>query len=403
MRILSLSKEKDLKQIMQDIHVDSYGIKIMLPKAQGYLLKVNALNNISANILKQEMLSLGGDVAVARGALTGKVKKTDCLIMGNLAQLGRLSDKLRKQPFGLHAMGREIGQVLENYQKENLSLVLGRHKLNFGKRSYVMGIVNITPDSFSGDGLYQGTGDRGQGTEDISRIIDFVQQLVDDGADIIDIGGESTRPGAKPLSLQDELSRVIPVIKAAAKKIKVPISVDTYKPEVANQALDNGASMINDITALNNNKMARVISRYKAGVAIMHMQGNPRSMQKSPRYLSLIDEIIKYLNDAVNRGVQAGIDREKIIIDPGIGFGKTLEHNLQILKRLKEFKVFGRPILVGTSRKAFIGKILNVGTEDRIFGTVAACVLAAKNGANILRVHDVKAVKQALLIEDRIG
>ncbi|MDO8662603.1 MAG: dihydropteroate synthase [Candidatus Omnitrophota bacterium] len=405
MRILSLSKEKDLKQLMRDIHVDTYGIKIMLPKAQGYLLKVNALNNISANILKQEMLSLGGDVAVARGALTGKVKKTDCLIMGSLAQLDRLSDKLRKQPFGLNTMGREIGQVLENYQRENLSLVLGGHKFNFGTRSYIMGIVNLTPDSFSGDGLYAGKDGKNYGlrTTDYGLICNYAEQLVKDGADIIDIGGESTRPGAKPVSLEEELSRVIPVIKAAAKKIKAPISVDTYKPEVARQALDNGASMVNDITALKNSKMSKAASHYKAGVAIMHMRGNPRLMQKNPRYVSLIDEIIEYLSAALTRGVEAGIAKEKIVIDPGIGFGKTPEHNFEILKRLKEFKVLGRPILVGVSRKAFIGKILNVGAEDRIFGSVASCVLAAKNGANIFRVHDVKAVKQALLIEDKIG
>ena len=382
--------------------MDAYGIKIMLPKAQAYLLKVNSLNSISANILKQEMLSLGGDVAVARGALTGKLKKTDCLIMGSLSQLNRLSDKLRKQPFGLNTMGRELSQALENYQKAKLSLVLGGYKFNFGTRSYIMGIVNVTPDSFSGDGLYPSAGCRVQGAKNISRVIDFAQKLVDDGADIVDIGGESTRPGAKPVSLRDELLRVIPVIKAAARKIKAPISVDTYKPEVAKQALDNGASMINDITALKDYKMAKVISRYKAGVAVMHMQGNPRSMQKNPRYISLIDEIIEYLAGAVNRGREAGIAKEKMLVDPGIGFGKTLEHNLEILKRLNEFKVLGRPILAGTSRKAFIGKLLATDTEERIFGTVASCVLAAKNGADIFRVHDVKAVKQALLIEDKL-
>ncbi|MDD2679760.1 MAG: dihydropteroate synthase [Candidatus Omnitrophica bacterium] len=392
MRILSVAGEKDLKRIMQAIKVDPYGIKIMLPKARAYLLKINSLSNISANILKQEMLSLGGDVAVSRDALTGKSKKTDCLIMGSLAQLGSLSNKLHKQPFGLDKMSAELSLALKNYQRKNLTLDLGRYRLYLGTRAYIMGIVNATPDSFSRDGL----GSKWEAVE-------YAEKLVRDGADIIDVGGESSRPGARPVSLQVELSRVIPLVKELAKKIKVPVSVDTCKPEVARQALDNGASLINDITGLSNIKIAKVISRYKAGVVIMHMRGKPRSMQKNPQYASLIDELIAYLAEAIDRGVAAGIAKEKIIIDPGIGFGKTLEHNLEILKRLREFKVFGLPILVGTSRKAFIGKLLNALPEDRIFGTVASCVIASENGAHIVRVHDVKAVKQALLIKDGIA
>ncbi|MDD5519131.1 MAG: dihydropteroate synthase, partial [Candidatus Omnitrophica bacterium] len=336
-----MTKEKDLKQVMRDIQVDPYGIKIMLPKAQGYILKINALSNISANILKQEMLSLGGDVAVSRNALTGKAKKTDCLIMGNLAQLGSLSNKLHKQPFGLDNLARDLSLALKNYRREKSSLDLGRHRLYLGARSHIMGIVNVTPDSFSGDGL-----------SDKCRAVEYAEKLVKDGADILDVGGESSRPGAKPVSLKTELSRTIPIIKTLVRKIKVPVSIDTCKAEVAHQALDNGASLVNDISGLKNIKIAKIASRYKAGVVIMHMRGNPRSMQKNPQYVSLIDEIIAYLAEAIARGVAAGIAKEKIIIDPGIGFGKTLEHNLEILKRLREFKVFGLPILSGTSRKA---------------------------------------------------
>jgi dihydropteroate synthase len=265
-----------------------------------------------------------------------------------------------------------------------------------------MGIVNMTPDSFSGDGVYtkgQSPACRQAGP---SGTVPIVEQMIRDGADIIDIGGESSRPGAKPVSLKDELARTIPLIKALARRIKVPISIDTSKPQVAQQALDNGASLVNDITGLKNNQMPKVISRYKAGVVIMHMQGNPRSMQKNPQYISLIDDIIEYLSCAIKKAEDSGIAKEKIIIDPGIGFGKTLEHNLEILKRLKDFKILGKPILVGTSRKSFIGKILNVQPQERIFGTVASCVLACANGANIVRTHDVKAVKQALLIGDNI-
>jgi dihydropteroate synthase len=390
--ILQASDQEDIKRIMQEIRVDPYGIKIMLPKAITHLIRLNSVSNIAANILKQEMLSLGGDAALARDALTGKVRETDCLLMGNLAQLDRLSGKLNKQPFGLGKLAGDLSRILTNYQKDNFTLDLGRYKLNLGKRSHIMGIVNATPDSFSGDGLYKSP-----------EIIDYVENIIKDGADIIDVGGESSRPGARAVPVKEELSRTIPVIKALAKKIKKPISIDTCKPEVAKRALDNGAVMVNDITGLRNPGMAKVIAKYKAGVVIMHMQGTPRSMQKNPQYRSLIEEIIEYLDCAIKRAEGAGIDREKIIIDPGIGFGKLTEHNLEILKRLAEFKVLGRPILVGTSRKSFIGRILNVPPQERVFGTVSACVSAVQNGAKIVRVHDVKEVRQALKVLDAIN
>jgi dihydropteroate synthase len=366
----------------------------MVPKATAHLVRINSVSSIAANILKQEMLSLGGDVAVARDVLTGKTRKTDCLLMGNLSQFMRLDEKLNKQPFGLNGLAGELSCALTNYKKNNFRVNLGKYKLDLRKgRTYIMGVLNMTPDSFSADGLYPST---------VNKIVDIVQKMVQDGADIIDVGGESSRPQAKPVPIKEELARTIPVIKALAKRIRVPISIDTYKPEVARRALDNGAVIVNDITGLRDPGMRREVSGYKAGVIIMHMQGNPRIMQKNPHYDSLIDEIIEYLDKAIERAVEAGIEREKIIIDPGIGFGKTLEHNLEILKRLKELKVLGRPVMVGPSRKSFIGKILNLAVQERIFGTVPACVLAVENGANIVRVHDVKEVKQALKITEAI-
>ncbi len=444
-RILEIPNHRDVKQIMQDIGVDPYGIGIMQPKAMRYLIGANSISNIAANILKQEMLSLGGEVAVARGALTGKLKKTDCLLMGNLSQFNRLNKKLNKQPFGLDKLAQDLRLTLKNYQRDNFVLDLGRYKLNLGSRIHIMGIVNLTPDSFSGDGLYslplpvpaRPAGGRcpcltGRQALPVTKIVEFVEKMVEDGADIIDVGGESSQPGAKPVSIKEELARTIPVIKLLIKRIKVPISIDTHKPEVARLALDNGAMIVNDITALRDPKMARLVAGYKAGLVIMHMKGNPRTMQKSPQYVSLLDEITEFLQKAINRAQESGIDKEKIIIDPGIGFGKTCGHNLEILKRLSEFKVLGRPILIGPSRKSFIGKILtqqgrpsyplrkglNAGPQERIFGastslsangehsrtigTVSACVLAAKNGARVVRVHDVRAVKQALKVTEAI-
>jgi len=384
---------------MQDINVDPYGIQIMAPKGMSYTIRINSLPCIAANILKQEMLSLGADVAVAKNALTGKIKNTDCLLMGNLSQFQRLNIKLNQQPFGLNRLAEDISRALLNYKKNNFILDLGRYKIKLRLRPVIMGIVNLTPDSFSGDGLYRASS-IGHRT---SSIIDFVENLVRDGADIIDVGGESSRPDAKPLSLKEELQRTIPVIKKISKKIKVPISIDTYKPEVAQQALANGALIVNDITGLRNPKMRKLIAQYKAAAIIMHMKGNPRTMQKKPVYESLIDEILKYLNRSVELALFSGIAEDKIIVDPGIGFGKTVEHNLEIIQKLKEFKVLGYPILIGTSRKSFIGKILNAGLQERIFGTVSACVLAVKNGADMVRVHDVKAVKQALKIAQKIN
>lgn len=402
MRILQINHPKYLKRIMQDIKVDPYGIKIMMPKARNYLIKINSLSNIAANILKQEMLSLGGDVALARDALTGKIKKTDCLVIGSLSQLSRLSLKLRQQPFTLNKVAEDLSHTLSDYEKKNFVLNLGRHKLNINEgHTRIMGIVNLTPDSFSGDGLYQSTVNSQQSA--VSRIADFIEKMVDDGADIIDLGGESTRPQARPITVREELKRTIPVIKRIIKKVKVPVSIDTSKPEVAKQALDNGAAIVNDITGLRNPEMAKVVCGYKAALVIMHMKGTPRSMQNDPEYDSLIDEIIEFLAQAIKHAEVLGIDKEKIIVDPGIGFGKTAEHNLEILNNLREFKILGRPLLVGPSRKSFIGKILGVSPQERVFGSIASCIQAVRNGANIVRVHDVKAVKQALKVSDSIN
>lgn len=386
---------------MRDIKVDPYGIKIMLPKANAYLIRINSVSNITANILKQEMLSLGGDVAIARNALTGRAKNTDCLIMGNLSQLIRLNHKLNKQPFGLNRLAQDLFQGLRNYQRDGFILEAGRYKLNLGRRSYIMGIMNLTPDSFSQDGLYR-TSHNAQRTTQLDNITGFAQKLVDDGADILDLGGESTRPGAQPVSIKEELKRAIPLIKLLAGRIKIPISIDTYKPEVARQALDNGASLVNDISGLRNPEMAKIVAKYKAAVVIMHMKGTPVTMQQNPQYSSLIEEIIEYLDKAIKRGEGFGIGKEKIVIDPGLGFGKLITHNLEILRRLAEFKVLGVPILVGPSRKSFIGNILNALPQERIFGTVSACILAVRNGARLVRVHDVKEVKQALKVLDAV-
>jgi dihydropteroate synthase len=398
--IQQLSRPKDIKKSMREIGVDPYGINIMFPKACAYLIRIKSLSNIAANILKQEMLSLGADAAIARGALTGQKKKTDCLLMANLAQLRRLSQKLNKQPFGLCKVSLEISEAIDNYRKDKFNLEIGKHRLCLGAKPVLMGIVNLTPDSFSGDGFY--SSDRVCFGSGLARVYDYAQKMVSQGAGIIDLGAESSRPQARIVSLKEELSRAIPAIKILAKKLRVPVSVDTRKPEVARQALECGASIINDIGGLRDLKMAKVIAKYKAAVVIMHMKGVPATMQKNTRYDFLISEIIEFLRNSIARALEAGISPGKIIIDPGIGFGKDLSGNLEILKSLREFKILGKPILIGPSRKSFIGQILGKPVEERLYGTLASCIIAAGEGANILRIHDIKQIKEALKVWEAV-
>jgi len=257
-----------------------------------------------------------------------------------------------------------------------------------------MGILNMTPDSFSDGGCYL---DKGLAVERAFR-------MAEEGADIVDIGGESSRPGSEAVALDEELKRVIPVIEAIASKLSVPVSIDTYKAEVARRAIDAGASIVNDISGLLfDNGMAKMVAECRVPVVLMHIRGTPRDMQRSPGYEALIPEIVDYLRTSIRIAEEAGIDGSNIVIDPGIGFGKTAEHNLRILKDLAEFEVLQKPILVGVSRKAFIGRILDdAATDQRLEGTAAAVSIAIMNGANIIRVHDVKEMAKAAKVADAI-
>ena len=257
-----------------------------------------------------------------------------------------------------------------------------------------MGIVNVTPDSF-----YDG-GKRFDGARAIAGAI----EMIDSGAEILDIGGESTRPGAQPVSVDEELRRVLPVIRELRQRSSVPISIDTYKEAVARAALDAGADIVNDVSALRfDPAMAALVARSGVPVILMHMQGVPQTMQREPRYQDVVLEVQDFLAARVRSASLAGIAREQIIIDPGIGFGKTLVHNLALLKDLHSLKSLGQPLLIGVSRKAFIGKILNsAAPEERLEGSLAAAVAAAFSGANIVRVHDVRETVRALRVTDAI-
>ena len=290
-------------------------------------------------------------------------------------------------------MVTQTNKALSCIYKEHFGLDYGSGILPLGDKTHIMGILNVTPDSFSDGGTYL----------DPYKAVDKVAEMVQEGVHLIDIGGESTRPGASHVPAEEELKRIIPVIDRISKNISIPISVDTYKAEVARSAIDAGAHIINDISGLRfDPKMAEIAAKVACPVILMHIKGRPGNMQINPHYDSLIDEVMAYLEESINMAEQAGVAPEKIIIDPGIGFGKSFDHNLQLINRLDEFRILGKPILIGPSRKSFIGQILDASPEERIEGTIAAAIVALQKGAHIIRVHDVKEASKAVKVADAI-
>ena len=267
----------------------------------------------------------------------------------------------------------------------------GDKSLPLHSRTLIMGILNVTPDSFSDGGRFM----------HIEQAVAHAVQMERDGADIIDIGGESTRPGSLPVAEEEEIKRVVPVIEELAGRVNIPLSVDTYKASVAQAALDAGAEIVNDISGLRfDRNMASVVARAGAGLVLMHIKGTPRNMQKNPFYRDLLGEIKSYLNESKEMALRAGVAKNRIVIDPGIGFGKRLEDNFEIIRSLAYFRDMGLPILVGPSRKSFIGLTLDVPAEERLEGTAAAVTACILNGADIVRVHDVKEMKRVAIITD---
>jgi len=266
-------------------------------------------------------------------------------------------------------------------------IVLKNKTLDFSQRAYIMGVLNLTPDSFFDGRMFP----------EPEAAVQHAFRMEAEGADIIDLGGESTRPGAQAVPLKEEFKRVLPVLKRLSGRLKVPISIDTYKSEVAERCIQSGAEMVNDISGLYfDPRMKEIVARHQVPVIVMHMKGTPRDMQKDPQYRDLIGEILSFFRESISRADAAGVPADKIIIDPGIGFGKSFAHNLDILKGLESFKVLGKPIMVGVSRKSFLGKILDLPVDERLEGSIAAALYAVLRGANIVRVHDVAATVRAL-------
>ncbi|GMR05377.1 MAG: dihydropteroate synthase [Thermodesulfobacteriota bacterium] len=378
---------------MERIGVDPAGIHIMAPKQIHYNIKVGGLTPAQANVIKQDMLSIGGEAAVAAGVVSCSVRSSDAILSGTLKQFNTLVDKLKRQSFGLSAISRLIERAIENSRLRRY-VVTGRSGAEWalGGRTRIMGILNVTPDSFSDGGEYL----------DASAAVRRGVEMAGQGADWIDVGGESTRPGSVPVEAQEEMDRVAPVVEALAGE-GLAVSVDTTKALVADAALKAGAEMINDVSGLGADPdMAGVCAAHASPVVLMHSRGTPADMQKDTRYGDLLSEVYISLSESVERAADAGIGRDKIIVDPGLGFGKSMEGNLELVGRLSEFRSLGLPILVGASRKSFIGSVTGAAVEERLPGSLAVAVISILNGASVLRVHDVREAREAAAMADAV-
>ena len=391
---IAIGSAADLKRHLGEIDVSDDEIEKMVDRFLSCTIKLEGVDTRAANLLKSHVETLGGTLAMRKEAHEFTVRETDVILCGSRHTLGLLAMRLKGEPFGLEVIGTDITGCLAS---GNRIMSWGGRTLDFTSKTYVMGILNCTPDSF-----YPSS--RAATVKDAQKT---AQQMIEAGADIIDVGGESTRPGSDPVPQDEEIRRVIPVIQALRGASDIMISVDTRRKDVAERALDAGADIVNDISGLRHNEdLARLVARRKVPVVVMHMRGTPKTMQKQPYYKNTISEILRELEPSVAAALGAGIDPGMIIIDPGIGFGKRIQDNLRIIKELASLKSLNFPILVGLSRKGFIGEILDRPVESRLIGTITANTLAVLNGANIIRVHDVAdAVEMVTIIDSvrRIG
>ncbi|WP_456436136.1 dihydropteroate synthase [Thermovibrio ammonificans] len=388
-RFRRFKNKEELENFLRSIGNTEAGAQILSTKGETLLIEVDGIDTRGANILKQDAISVGADCAVPRKASSFEKGRWRVLLMANRRQLKKLTEKLKLQPFGLKELAEKIEKALLEFEKESFKLVYRGKVLNLDTPK-VMGILNVTPDSFSDGGLFSS----------VEAAVKRCRQMLQEGAHIIDVGGESTRPGSEPVPEKEEMERVIPVIRALRRELGEDffISVDTYKSAVAEAALGEGADIVNDISAFRfDPKMAEVVARYGCPAVVMHIKGTPKNMQKNPYYKDVVGEIIEYFQEVFSAAESAGVKREQLIVDPGIGFGKRLEDNLCILKRLQEFKVLGRPLLVGASRKSFIGAVTGVKEpKERLAGSLGAVAAAYYGGAKLFRVHDVKETVELL-------
>jgi dihydropteroate synthase len=364
---------------------DAEAVRAIVARGLGRAMLVGPLPLEEGEGLRRAAKETGALAVLARPAGRAKPDQADVLVMASLGRLAEVGSGAGGEA------GARMAQALEAFIRSPERVLRCRDReVALGERTLIMGVVNVTPDSFSGDGL-----------SDAEAAIAQGKRMVEEGADVLDIGGESTRPGSEPASVEEELARVLPVVEGLAAEAEAPISIDTYKSAVAKEALARGASMVNDISGLHaDDDMAGVAAEAGAAIVVMHIQGTPRDMQKDPKYGDVIGEISDYLEDGIARAEAAGVTRDQIIVDPGIGFGKKLEHNLEILRRLRELRCLGCPVMVGTSRKSMIGMILDLPVEERLEGTAATVALAIAGGADLVRVHDVREMVRVARVAD---
>ena len=388
LRVVALPSRAAAQAELQRLGVRAPADEWLADKLTATPVRAEHLDGRAANLLKQELLALGGDCAVHEQVAAFDPTPRAVLLLGTRRMYRRLAPKLKLQPWGLAALGQELAELLARVERERPPLETPRGPLEIGQRPLVMGILNMTEGSFSGDGLLA----------DAAAAVAQGEAFAAAGADLLDIGGESTRPGAPEVDEAEELRRVIPAIRALREAVNLPLSVDTRRAAVAAEAVAAGADMINDIWALRQPGMAETVAGLGVPVCLMHMQGTPQTMQEHPHYDDLLTEVYGFLADRLDAAVAAGICEEQILVDPGLGFGKLPAHNLKLMRRLREFRSLGRPVLIGPSRKATIGKILDKPAAERQWGTAAMVAVGIANGADIVRVHDVEEMAQVVKV-----
>ena len=393
-RVLDVDSLAEAYARLDELRPSDDGRAIMAPKMVARVMRVDNVDTRAAHILKQNMLSIGGEVSLPREVFGGGGDRVSAVISGNLKHYRLLISKLKRQPFGLKTLAAELEQVLGPSRGEAArTLRLGGREYDLGKRTLVMGVVNVTPDSFSDGGRFH----------DAATAVGHALRLEEEGADILDIGGESNRPGSDFISVEEELRRVLPVVTEVAGRAGVPLSIDTTKAEVARLALAEGCAMVNDISAMRLDEgMLPLVVEEKVPFCLMHMQGLPKDMQVKPHYDDVVGEVAAFLRERAEAAEAGGADPGGIMIDPGIGFGKNLEHNLELMRRLDELKSLGYVLVLGNSRKAFIGRILGLPEGERVEGTAAGVALGIAGGADIVRVHDVKEMVRVCRVADAI-
>ncbi len=390
MRQIITANGKYLEQELAEIGVDPAAYPIFKQKANALLVKIEGLSCAQANILKQLALTCGADLAIPRNAYFGsRRKRFAAILFANRRSVDKLIDRLNEQSW-LDHLSSELRAL---YKQKNTLVWKVKGKKFIVNRTLVMGVININQDSFY-------SGSRFINDKIVIRAADEMEQ---EGADIIDIGAESSRPGADPVSEEDEINRLKKILPVVTRRSSIPVSIDTYKSSVAKFAIDNGVSIINDISGLRfDPKMASLVRKTGVGIVIMHMKGNPKTMQRKPKYGNLMAEIYSFLKNRMLAAIDDGIDQENIVIDPGLGFGKTLDQNYQLIERMGELKSLARPILAGHSRKSFIGIPFKLSPDERLEGSLGLSALLINNGVNILRVHDVGETKKVVRLIDRI-